>query len=142
MSDSGNKAVSFRSPPASWLVEVQQEIDRLAQLPAGWDSYGADAPDNAILSAARSVIGRIATINEGLPPPTVVAPSRSGGIQFEWGVHGRAYFELEFVSPSCVEYLFVDRSRGIEVEDAANIHDDGNFMAEVADYILRATHDR
>ena len=123
---------------SAWLTEVVDQIDRLARLPAGWDSYGADRPDVETVSASRSLIECIADPFRGLPRPTVVMATRSGGIQFEWGVHGGAYFELEFVSPTCVEYLFVDRPRHIEVEVCVDIQNDSDFIDKVAKYIRDA----
>ncbi len=134
--------LSFRKPRSrfrsAWLDEIVDQIDRLARLPAGWDSYGADRPDAEIISASRRLIECIADPFRGLSRPTIVTATRRGGIQFEWGVHDGAYFELEIVSPTSVEYLFVDRPQRIEVEDSADIQIDSDLIDKVDRYIRNA----
>ena len=120
------------------LAEKLCEIDRLAQLPAGWDSNGADRPDPEAVSASRTLLQRIVESDLGLSCPAVVTASRGGGIQFEWGSHDSTYFELECLSADHVEYYFCDVANQIEKEGAIIIH--GNdFPEEIADYILQAS---
>jgi len=123
---------------AGWMTGVLQEVDELAQLPAGWDSYGADPPEPNLVATARRLIELIA--DERLPAPAVVTATRMGGIQFEWGSHDGVYFEVECAAPDEVEYYFVDSRRGVEEEGRLPIlHADSR--QEIFDFIRCANHD-
>ena len=106
-----------------WLAEVLDEIDKLAQLPPGWDSNGAGPVEAEIVAAARRLIREIANPYVGIPRPTVLTATRSGGIQFEWGSHEDAYFELEILNRDNVQYFQCDPCSGTEKEGIVNIDD-------------------
>ena len=122
---------------SKWLPELLQEIDRLARLAAGWDSYGAGRPSPDIILAARNLIEHLADSYLGLPRPTVVTATRSGGIQFEWGSDHDRYFELECVGPETAEYLFSERGLGLEIEGSTQFKTDQ--IDRVIGFILRAS---
>lgn len=125
---------------ATWLANVLDEIDQLAKLPAGWDSNGAGAPDPKLVAAGRDLIGLIADPVKRLPAPTVVTTSRSGGIQFEWGVYDGVYCELECVTPDEIEFYFVDHRNLAEHEGRLPIH--CHVLPErLADFIRRTNQD-
>lgn len=63
-------------------------LDRLADLKANWDSYGAPALSSAALKVARTM----------LDAPQVV-PTPGGGIQLEWHQDG---LDIEIVIPAGV----------------------------------------
>jgi hypothetical protein len=124
-----------RRQNSAWLIEVLDEIEQLAQLPAGWDSHGAASLNIEKISLAKMAIESLADRLRDLPRPRVVTASRSGGIQFEWGAHCGKYFELETVSPSDVEFLYIDPANGLELEKQVEL--DHYQINEIAGFISR-----
>jgi hypothetical protein len=122
---------------SKWLPELLREIDRLARLAAGWDSYGADPPSPDMILAARKLIEHLTESYLGLPRPTVVTATRSGSIQFEWGSDHDRYFELECVSPETAEYLFSERGLRLEIEGSTQFKTEQ--IDKVIGFILRAS---
>ena len=63
-------------------------LDRLARLPADWDSYGADPPTDAAVSHGRRLVEVLTPLlvaqagHRG--DPWAVAARVDGGIQIEW----------------------------------------------------------
>ncbi len=100
-------------------ASVEQELNRLASLPANWDREGAPRIDPAIIRAARDFIARLPP--DVAPIPAVV-PSAAGNLQFEWTA-GRRSLELEIESPSTIHYLKWDPNEQVEEEDVFNIKD-------------------
>ena len=120
---------------SSWLPEIRDELDELTRLRAGWDSYDADPPVAGIVSAAKEFIEAVADPFRGLPRPSIVTATRNGGVQFEWGTHGGKYFELEFESPTRVEYLFVDPTESIVTEESSDFENNAELLGRVERFI-------
>lgn len=71
--------VTLSSEP-SWLRPVVKRLQRLLELPTGWDSYGAAPIQGSV--ALRAVV-----FLAGLDPTTgspEIYPTASGGLQLEW----------------------------------------------------------
>lgn len=98
MGNSGDR----HEPP--WLLRVTNSIQHLADLPAGWDSYGA-APIS-MHATQRCIESVLAKLPQETPEPTVV-PTREGGIQLEWH-YGRVDFEIGIPPAGPISYLLVD----------------------------------
>ncbi|MEW6753684.1 MAG: hypothetical protein AB1505_22275 [Candidatus Latescibacterota bacterium] len=79
--------------------QAARTIRSLRDLRAGWDSYGAQAPDAAVLDAAlsfyRDAVAALLAMGIDAPAPFAV-PMATGGVQFEWEVGGRG-LELEIM---------------------------------------------
>ena len=58
-------------------VDAVKSLRRIARLPANWDSYGADPPNDTAVHAAEDVLQLLAQIDFG---PTRVDPSAEGGV--------------------------------------------------------------
>ena len=58
-------------------LEINDRLNRLANLPANWDGYGSDAPSRVAVHSAIAIA--TAFINFGLIPDAVT-PSPEGGI--------------------------------------------------------------
>jgi len=114
-----------------WLPLVRSQMQAIASLPQGWDSYGAPRPDARLVSAAQGLVECLAQVAD-LPQPHV-NPTRSGGVQFEWEAHGR-YFELEIVAERAAEYLYCDEVA--RVEEAGNVFE-GESLEQVLAYLRR-----
>jgi len=100
-------------------VGAEQELDRLASLPANRDREGAPRIDPAINRAARDFIARLPL--KVAPIPAVV-PSAAGNLQFEWN-SGRRSLELEIENPATIRYLKWDPNEEVEEEDVVNVVD-------------------
>ena len=100
-------------------VGIEEELDRLASLPANWDREGAPQIDPAIIRAARHFIARLPP---NITPIPAVVPSAAGNLQFEWNA-GRRSLELEIESPATIHYLRWDPNEEVEEEDVFNIED-------------------
>jgi hypothetical protein len=103
----------------SWLPDVWKQLQAMASLPDGWDSYGAPSPDTNKLEAAWGLLVCLCD-NADLPKP-YVNPTRNGGVQFEWEA-GERYFELEVVAERAATYLYCD--------NAAHVEETGNVFEE------------
>lgn len=112
-----------------WFAEIQ--IDAIRSLRKGWDSYGADPPDEPTLEAGRSLLWSLSEVVE-IPKPHIY-PTRSGGIQFEWELDGR-YIELEVDSPQTATWYFCDEKTHAEEEGTLRVSDS---LEEIVVLILR-----
>jgi hypothetical protein len=72
-------------PEPAWMVPAKQAIERLTQLPAGWDSYGARRIQASAVKAVFELLG--CTMQRHSPVPAVV-PTATGGLQLEWHTGG------------------------------------------------------
>jgi hypothetical protein len=101
---------------------VKNELQRLASLPANWDSEGAYPVAIEIIDAARRLISRLPSgLKSQIPVPAVV-PMRKGNLQFEWH-KGPKTLELEIESPSTIHYLKWHPEIGVEEEDVCAVAD-------------------
>jgi hypothetical protein len=98
---------------------VNQELDRLASLPANWDHEGAQRIDPAIIRSARRFIAQLPSDIASIP---AVVPSAAGNLQLEWNA-GRRSLELEFETSTMIHYLKWAPDEGVEEEDTFNIRD-------------------
>lgn len=118
------------SAACTWLPDVWKQLEAIAALPDGWDSYGAPSPDVHKLDAAWRLLVCLCDGTD-LPRP-YVNPTRNGGVQFEWEARER-YFELEVVAERAATYLFCD--------DAARVEETGDvFEDERLEPVLAYIH--
>jgi hypothetical protein len=124
---------TFRaSPPAQWLERILDDLKCLAELQHGWDSNGADSPEEPMILAAVEIAVSLAAVE--WTRPLVVTATRGGGVQFEWGSHDHAYLELECVDRNTAEYFFSDGRSGTEKEGTVR---SGESLAEIVPLILQ-----
>jgi len=92
------------------------ELDELAKLKPGWNSYNAKPPTRAALRTARKFVERLP---ESLLRHIIIVPTVRGGIQFEWSLNNH----------DCELVILPDGS--LEVEDAT--YEDGGWRVQFAD---------
>lgn len=81
---------AHREDHLQWLLG---ELDRLAQLEPGWDSYDAPTPSAKAVDGARLLLGRLHQVNH---LPEKAMPSVEGGIGFNFRKNDRvAYIECD-----------------------------------------------
>jgi hypothetical protein len=135
-SDSANYTVTESgptNPAASWLPSVLEQLQTIAALPDGWDSYGASAPDANKVEAAWSLIYCLCK-NTDLPKPSV-NPTRNGSVQFEWET-GDRYFELEVVAERAATFLYCDEVA--HVEETGDLFEEDDALEPVRDFVRKA----
>ncbi len=71
--------VTILTPP--WWDEFLEKLRKLAELPKGWDSYGADPVTPSCIQKAIEALPKI--VVENTPMPSVV-PCSDSGVQIEW----------------------------------------------------------
>jgi len=114
-----------------WLPFVRKQLQAIASLPEGWDSYGAPSPDARLVASAQGLIECLAQVAD-LPQPHV-NPTRNGGVQFEWEA-GDRYFELEVVAERAATYYWRDHSKAEQKEGTVF---EGDPLDTVLDYVWR-----
>jgi hypothetical protein len=120
----GENTAAFRA--------VSERLDVLSCLKENWNSYGSSAPHTATVKFSRSFIRDVAAVlvDYGVDAPVpFVAPTPSGGIQFEWAVGSRE-LELEIARPNSFHYLRV--SGADEEEGSASRWEAVRFVKWVA----------
>jgi hypothetical protein len=95
------------------LLDLISDLQRLAALRRGWDSYGAQPLRASTVARTVTHLHSI-LLREDIPAPTLV-PTRSGGLQLEWHRRG---IDIEIVVPPSgpIEMLFIDPEEGVELE--------------------------
>ncbi len=121
---------------ADFQATINQELDRLASLPANWDREGAPRIDPAIIQAARQFISELPP---GTAPIPAVVPSAAGNLQFEWDAGPRS-LEVEIETPSIIHYLKWDPSEQVEEEDICDIHDIQRALLLIHWFMRGASH--
>jgi len=114
-----------------WLDDVRRQLQAIAALPAGWDSYGSPSPDVRVLEAAWGLLLCLCQA-EGFPKPHV-NPTPRGGVQFEWE-SGDRYFEIEVLTERAATYLYCDEAA--RTEEAGEVFE-GKSLEPVLGYIRR-----
>jgi hypothetical protein len=91
-------------PERKWEVEVVQALVRLANMPAGWDSYNAPPLRRDAGHFALEILQSVMRPRTPLPQ---VVPSAAGGVQLEWHEKG-IDLELHITAPYQWELWFRD----------------------------------
>lgn len=126
--------VEFLIDPGSgpaWLKVMISDINRAAQLPQGWDSYGGERLKE---KAALHSVELLKRMEFGGPAPWV-SPTPDGGIHLEWRSHELG-LELDIAE---------DGDVGVLTEDDGEIREwtTGPFGDdELRDFLKRVTDNR
>lgn len=123
--------VSAGESQCPWLPFVRKQLQAIAALPEGWDSYGAPSPDAPLVASARGLIECLALVAD-FPQP-YVNPTRNGGVQFEWEA-GERYFELEIVADGEATYYWRDHSKAEQQEGMVF---EGDRLDTILEYVWR-----
>lgn len=116
----------------NWLAQAANELNRIANLPVNWDSYGAMKVNQLTLESATEVLVHLMGGQSVLPHITA---SVNGGVELEWHGPGMG-LEIEVRDPSMVHAYFYDDDRpNDEWEDDVSWRDDVKLRA----YIDRVT---
>jgi hypothetical protein len=105
------------------LHQAQETLDEIARLEDNWDSYGAQRPTAAAISAAHVLLGRLwdelgPRVNDHAVP-WAVAPLADGGVQCEWR-GATSIIEVEIDSTGTMRYLVERDAQTISMTDVAS----------------------
>jgi len=89
-------------PP--WWKRVERAIWAIAELPEGWDSYGARPVARRNIRAALDLLRNVCRMTT--PEPSIV-PTTSGGLQVEWHLPQKE-LQVTVRSPDRFDVLFED----------------------------------
>jgi len=106
--------VYARRAVPDWLVERVQKIDRLGQLEANWDSYGARKVQPLSIQYAKSALCNLGVI-VGVRSPTISA-TPDGFVSLGWG-NGEATMDLDILPDGRMAFSYLneaDSSKDIE----------------------------
>lgn len=106
-------------------------VEVMENLPKGWDSYKADAPNRAATHAAKRALMACAEIHIA---PTAVVPSAIGGIGFRFH-NGKAYVETRNTGGLCYLLRHGDDEPTIRCIDADDDLDLRLAMQAVRDHL-------
>lgn len=84
------------------MESVIEQIDRIAELKQGWDSYGADPVQQPIIDYVRALIKKWTSDNFNLP--TRIVPGVCGTLSMEWQLPG-LYLDAEVTAPGKLEWM-------------------------------------
>jgi len=102
--------------PEAWQVAIEQ-LQRIAQAPPNWNSYGALAPAEAAIIGSLHILLWFASNKKSMP---TVVPMSNGGIQLEWHYFGRDV-EIE-VNPNGEIVVFFEDALTGEVLESHSSH--------------------
>lgn len=88
----------------AYIQNIQESLDRIAELPRNWDQEGGEPIGQRVLSIANELLLPLARLQ---PPIPRIAPVLGGGLQFEWRA-GPRELEIEILPDGSVEYLTID----------------------------------
>ncbi len=89
--DSQFTPVTVVEEPKKWLHDFIKKLTRLSTLDGGWDSYGAEAPNQWAIDCAREVLKNLSS--EDLKPSSIDA-SAEGGVCLSFQSNSR-YGDIE-----------------------------------------------
>jgi len=101
---------------AEWKATLDQQLDEIANLTHGWDTYTAEPIEPGRLNDARAFLNRLA--RPGLPAPAAV-PTINRTVQFEWHTR-RVDAEVEILEDG-VYHVFVQPRGGESSEDQMSL---------------------
>ena len=104
-------------------------IDRLADLPEGWDSYEAPKIDEGARKVAKDCLNQIQRLLGAHYANPVVGPTPEGGVALIWRKDRGSEIDL-LCSPSGAHYLVLSPQRQV-VRQSSPFRDCGDFALQV-----------
>ena len=97
--------VAVSSSLALGVFRLQQQVEEFRELPADWDTYGAEPIREAAIRQARRILHALSLQLPGRPIVSLhVFPMRDGGVQIDADRPGRA-MEIEVHPDGSASYL-------------------------------------
>lgn len=104
----------FDSEPPAWFNPILDDICQLGELPANWNTYGAQQIDPQTAAYSITLLGSVLSHVDPLPS---IVPTSRGGILIEWHIGG-VDLEVDVRSPSSLHVAFEADGREEEFENA------------------------
>lgn len=115
--------------PPTWRERLQQQLQKLEQLPPGSDSWSPHRPKAEILTAARQISEDVGRCGQFV---SIIAATSEGGIQLKWQDLEKE-LSLLIYPDQTVEYLIVRRDR--EESQSGQIQDVHRAADFVSDHL-------
>lgn len=116
-------AVSSEAARDPRVAEALTMLDRLGQLPTGWDGDAARPVAAGVLEAVGRFI-RSGALDQANAAPVQLVPTADGGLQFEWHTKDLDLV-LECEPSGAVSYYVSDQLSGEEAEGSIDDVGDG-----------------
>lgn len=113
-----------------WLRTVRNRLAVLADLPAGWDGYGAPRITPETTLFALQILQDLWT--RRLPPPDI-SPMSNGALMIEWAQNGTE-LTIEIRGPYATTFLF-ERTHDGEEEEGQVGSDISQLQSRVAELV-------
>jgi hypothetical protein len=121
-----------QSPPP-YIRDIEQKINRLLDLPAGWDRRRAACTTDRAVEATVAVLLGLMTPHS---PPVQLFPLPDGGIQAEWHLAGNS-IEIE-IDAEGEPFVSAETSGGAPVaEGDLDVASQGGLMADTRRFLAR-----
>jgi hypothetical protein len=118
----------------SWLSGASRKLDRLASLVAGWDGYGAEAPNAVAIEGARRIVELLNRMNFA---PSLVSASPEGGVILTFLGRGRMA-SLEYYNSGELGAVTSDEEREVDAwENGVNEAAVSEAVGRVARFLGR-----
>ena len=117
------------------MATVLDQLEAMRGVKENWDSEGAAAPAQEIVTVAIA-FWRNLQRQEELPQP-YVTPNRIGGVLFFWEF-GPHQIEVEFLTPDKAEFLHLDRDTDEAVTGTLTLNQPQSRSAFAFNAILAA----
>jgi hypothetical protein len=102
--------------PRSVVPMHEEQLEELAELEPGWDSYGAPAPSAQAIDVARGFLLRLASLGQ---EASKAAPMADGGVELVLALKP-LYASIEIFNDGDVVVGFSDREEHHETWDLPN----------------------
>ena len=100
-----------------WIEKSLPLLQRVAEMPANWDSEGSPPSNQRIVKAARDLLERLQGDRLGAIPVPFVCPVAGGGIQLEWS-SPQKHLEIEFLDEATVVFLKEEQRPSGEITES------------------------
>lgn len=105
-------------------------VDRLADLPDGWDSYGAPRVEEGARQVAKDCLKQIQYVLGTRYMNPVVGPTPEGGVALIWRKERGSEIDL-LCSPNGARYLILSEGRQVVGQSEQPFRDCGDFAMQV-----------
>lgn len=120
--------MAIRDRPADWRLDCLDRIQRLGELQANWNSYGANRVDFDSIGAAMALAKWFSQVT-GIESPRVAAsPAGHVALSWEWADRARE-LDLEVLPDGTLRYSYLDEKR--PDEDREDVTADPRLIAHL-----------
>ncbi|WP_164103406.1 hypothetical protein [Candidatus Laterigemmans baculatus] len=125
--DEGLMVTLARREPAPWRYECLDHLDRLRELPANWNSYGALPIADASIDYAKEILVALSSFTGISRPRIAASPSGFVALSWEWE-HDTRELDVEVRANGLIGYAYSDENAPSD-DTEAETSDVGEIVA-------------